>query len=109
MRAKVGGSELAATARRPIRLARSAGPYEVDEFSAQQCTSIQQSILQVLRGRGGRLWAADLLFELRWRGARPEVVSRELDNLVQRGLIRGPLAQQAYELTVSGWDLSRRG
>jgi hypothetical protein len=108
MRTKPGGSVLAATARRPIRVAQSVGPCEGDEFSAQQCTSIQSSILQVLRARGGRLWLVDLVFELRWRGARPELVSRELENLVQRGLVRGPLAQDAYELTAGGWDLSRQ-
>ena len=49
----------------------------------------------------------DLVFELRCRGARAEAVRSELDILVERGLVRGPLAQLAYELTIGGWDLSR--
>lgn len=72
-----------------------------------EMSPIQNALLQVLRARGGRLWMVDLVFELRWRGARAEAVHSELAALVERGLVRGPSAQLAYELTVGGWDLSR--
>lgn len=49
----------------------------------------------------------DLVFELRWRGAGADAVRSELSVLVERGLVRGPLRQLAYELTAGGWDRSR--
>lgn len=66
---------------------------------------MQDAILQVLRARGGKLWMVDLVFELRWRGVNAELVRSEIGELVEIGLVRGPLsAMLAYELTPGGWD-----
>ena len=51
----------------------------------------------------------DLVFELRWRGTTAEIVHRELDQLVELRLVRGPLSQMlAFELTAAGWNLPIR-
>jgi hypothetical protein len=52
------------------------------------------------------LWLVDLVFQLRCRGARAEVVQSEIGELVARGLVRA-LAHRGYELTTGGWDRSR--
>src|SRR5262245_13191001 len=66
------------------------------------------TILTVLRTCGGRLWTADLTFELRARGISAAVTSAALRELVSAGLVRGPLTRAlAYELTVAGWDTVR--
>jgi hypothetical protein len=68
---------------------------------------VEQAILQIVRSRGGRLLLAELVFEMRWRGMRPEPIEASVKKLVRSGLLRGPLAQSAtYELTVVGWDVS---
>jgi hypothetical protein len=70
---------------------------------------IKRAILEVLRARGGRLWMVDLVFELRWRGATAEIVHRELDELVELRLVRGPLSRMLdFELTADGWNLPMR-
>lgn len=109
MAAKSNVTALVDSARRPARIERSANRRTAREIPVRprELSPLQNALLQVLRARGGRLWMVDLVFELRCRGARAEAVRSELDILVERGLVRGPLAQLAYELTIGGWDLSR--
>jgi hypothetical protein len=109
MATKSNGTASVAPMRRPPRGEPAVDHRTVHESAVprSELSPIQKALLQVLRARGGRMWMVDLVFEMRWRGARAEVVRGQLDGLVQRGLVRGPLAQLAYELTTSGWDLSR--
>ena len=68
--------------------------------------SLDNLILYLLRGAGGRLALVDLQFELRWRGIQPERAAPAIADLVDRKLIRGPLPKSmACELTVCGWDV----
>jgi hypothetical protein len=76
---------------------------------------LQLEILNVLRSAGGFLLLADLLFELRWRGALQwqgttnEAINAELEQLLERSLVRGRMSSgPSYELTSAGWDASRR-
>lgn len=78
-------------------------------------SELQAEILRVLRSAGGFLVMADLLFELRWRGAvrwqgtTKDAISDALDGLLQRGLLRARTNSGAsYELTTAGWDASQR-
>lgn len=73
-------------------------------------SSVELAILQIVRDCGGRLLLADLVFQIRWRGMRSELIEAVLEELVARGLLRGPLSQSAaYELTAAGWDVSAVG
>ena len=76
---------------------------------------LRLEILNVLRSASGFLLLADLLFELRWRGAvqwqgtTNETIKAELEQLAERSLVRGRMSNgPSYELTSAGWDASRR-
>src|SRR5262249_16167755 len=60
----------------------------------------EQIVLQVLRARGGRLGKLELTFELRWHSIDPHAMDAAVAELVERGLVRGPMSQSlSYELT----------
>ena len=76
--------------------------------SLRDLAPLQSSIMTVLRRCGGRLWMADIVYELLRRGLCVASVTSELRWLSRRGLIRGPLSPGlVYELTVDGWDIGR--
>lgn len=101
------GAAVEFSARRQPRTDRSRSLRRGYEHVIQPAVTspIQNAILQVLRARGGKLWMVDLVFELRWRGVKADLVRSEIGELVSAGLVRGPLsAMLAYELTAGGWD-----
>ena len=76
---------------------------------------VHRTALDVLRSGGGHVSIANLILELRWRGALPwpNATADALD-VAMRPLVGGNLVRRrygsapAYELTAAGWDACRR-
>jgi hypothetical protein len=99
----------------PSRRSPAAADGTTTQSVYRALSRLQLEILNVLRSAGGFLLLADLLFELRWRGAvqwqgtTNEAINAEFEQLVERSLVRGRMSSgPSYELTSAGWDASRR-